>query len=378
MMKNTDSAVNNRNFIGYSLESAISIGLIALLVWWCFLIFRPFLIPVLWAIIIANAVYPFYRKLENGLGGRSKLTATLFTLAAIALLMVPTVMFSGSLIDGVKELSAGLKNGTLTIPPPTDSVATWPVIGESVHKFWHSASVNLQATLLRIGPQLKEIAGGLLSSGAGLALGVIQFVISIMIAGVFLAKAKDCHTISIKIFRSFAGERGAELVDLSSATIRSVAQGVLGVAIIQSLLAGVGMLIVGVPGAGFWTFLVLLLAVVQLPPILVLGPVIFYVFSVSSQTAAVVFAIWGVFVSISDSFLKPLLLGRGVPVPMLVILIGAIGGMMLSGIIGLFVGAVVLSFGFKLFQAWLDKEVQAEPETMVPDPSSVRESDEKK
>ena len=199
-----------------------------------------------------------------------------------------------------------------------------------------------------------------------------------MIAGVFLAKAKDCHTISIKMFRSVAGERGAELVDLSSATIRSVAQGVLGVAIIQSLLAGVGMLIVGVPGAGFWTFLVLLLAVVQLPPILVLGPVIFYVFSVSSQTAAVVFAIWSVFVSISDSFLKPLLLGRGVPVPMLVILIGAIGGMMLSGIIGLFVGAVVLSFGFKLFQAWLDKEVQAEAETMVPDPSSVGESDEKK
>ena len=378
MMKNTNSAGNNRNFIGDSLESAIRIGLIALLVWGCFLIFRPFLIPVLWAIIIANSVYPFYRKLENGLGGRSNLTAALFTLVAIALLMVPTVMLFGSLIDSVKVLSAGLTNGTLTIPPPTDSVATWPVIGESVHKLWHSASVNLQATMLRISPQLKEIAGGLLSSGAGLALGVIQLVISIMIAGVFLAKAKGCYTISIKISRSVAGERGAELVDLSSATIRSVAQGVLGVAVIQSLLAGVGMLVVGVPGAGFWAFLVLLLAVAQLPPILVLGPVIFYVFSVSSKTAAVIFAIWSVLVSISDSFLKPLLLGRGVQVPMLVILIGAIGGMLLSGIIGLFVGAVVLSLGFKLFQAWLDKEVQAEPETMVPDPSSVGESDEKK
>jgi len=377
-MKNTNSAGNNRNFIGDSLESAIRIGLIALLVWGCFLIFRPFLIPVLWAIIIANSVYPFYRKLENGLGGRSNLTAALFTLVAIALLMVPTVMLFGSLIDSVKVLSAGLTNGTLTIPPPTDSVATWPVIGESVHKLWHSASVNLQATMLRISPQLKEIAGGLLSSGAGLALGVIQLVISIMIAGVFLAKAKGCYTISIKISRSVAGERGAELVDLSSATIRSVAQGVLGVAVIQSLLAGVGMLVVGVPGAGFWAFLVLLLAVAQLPPILVLGPVIFYVFSVSSKTAAVIFAIWSALVSISDSFLKPLLLGRGVQVPMLVILIGAIGGMLLSGIIGLFVGAVVLSLGFKLFQAWLDKEVQAEPETMVPDPSSVGESDEKK
>jgi predicted PurR-regulated permease PerM len=378
MMKNTDSAVNNRNFIGDSLESAIHIGLIAFLVWWCLLIVRPFLVPVLWAIIIANAVYPFYRKLENGLGGRSKLMATLFTLVAIVLLMVPTVMLFGSLIDSLKELSAGLKNGTLTIPLPTDSVATWPVIGESVYKFWHSASVNLHATLLRFSPQLKEIAGGLLSSGAGLALGVIQFVISIIIAGVFLAKAKDCHTISIKIFRSVAGERGEEFVDLSSATIRSVAQGVLGVAIIQSLLAGAGMLIVGVPGAGFWAFLVLLLAVVQVPPILVIGPVIFYVFSVSSPTAAVIFAIWGVFVSISDSFLKPLLLGRGVQIPMLVILIGAIGGMMLSGIIGLFVGAVALSIGFKLFQTWLDKEVQVEPETMVPDPSLVDKSDEKK
>ena len=377
-MRNTDSAVNNRNFIGDSLESAIHIGLIAFLVWWCLLIVRPFLVPVLWAIIIANAVYPFYRKLENGLGGRSKLMATLFTLVAIVLLMVPTVMLFGSLIDSLKELSAGLKNGTLTIPLPTDSVATWPVIGKSVYKFWHSASVNLHATLLRFSPQLKEIAGGLLSSGAGLALGVIQFVISIIIAGVFLAKAKDCHTISIKIFRSVAGERGEEFVDLSSATIRSVAQGVLGVAIIQSLLAGAGMLIVGVPGAGFWAFLVLLLAVVQVPPILVIGPVIFYVFSVSSPTAAVIFAIWGVFVSISDSFLKPLLLGRGVQIPMLVILIGAIGGMMLSGIIGLFVGAVALSIGFKLFQTWLDKEVQVEPETMVPVPSLVDKSDEKK
>jgi predicted PurR-regulated permease PerM len=376
MKKITDPAVNNQNFIDDSLKPAIRIGLIALLVWWCFLIFRPFLIPVLWAIIIAVAVYPFYRKLENGLGGRSKLTAALFTLAAIALLMVPTVMLFGSLIDGVKELSAGLKNGTLTIPPPTDSVATWPIIGESVHKFWHSGSVNLQETLLRIGPQLKEIAGDLLYSGGELALGVIQFVFSIIIAGVFLARAGNCHTISNKIFRSFVGERGGELVDLSSATIRSVAQGVLGVAIIQALLAGVGMLIVEVPGAGFWAFLVLLLAVVQLSPLLVMAPVIFYVFSVSSQTTAVIFAIWSVLVSISDSFLKPLLLGRGVQIPMLVILVGAIGGMMLSGIIGLFVGAVVFSLGFTLFHAWLDKEAPVKPETMVLDPSSVGESDE--
>lgn len=376
MKKNTDSAVNNRNFVDDSLKPAIRIGLIALLVWSCFLIFRPFLIPVLWAIIIAVAVYPFYHKLENGLGGRSKLTATLFTLATLALLIVPTILLFESLVVGVKYLSAGLKNGTLTIPPPTDSVATWPFVGESVHKIWYSASVNLQETLHQIGPQFKEIAGDLLYTGGEFALGIIQFVFSIIIAGVFLARADNCHSISNKIFRSVTGEKGSELVDLSSATIRSVAQGVLGVAIIQSLLAGVGMLVAEVPGAGFWALLVLLLAVVQLPPLLVLAPVIFYVFSVSSQTTAVIFAIWAVFVSISDSFLKPLLLGRGVQIPMLVILIGAIGGLMLSGIIGLFVGAVVFSLGFTLFQAWLDKEVPGKPETRVPDTSSVGGSDE--
>ncbi len=378
MINSIDSTASSRNFIGDSLEVAIRIGLIALLVWWCFLILKPFLVPVFWAIIIADAVYPYYLKLENGLGGRTKLTATLFTLVALALLIIPTIMLFGSLVDSIRELSTGLKNGTLTIPPPTDSVATWPVVGESVHKFWQSASVNLQETLVQIGPQLKELVGGLLASGAGLVLGVLQFVISILIAGVFLAKAEDSRNISIKIFRSVTGDKAVELVDLSNATIRSVAQGVLGVAIIQSLLAGIGMLVAGVPGAGFWTLLVLLLAVIQLPPIVVLGPVIFYVFSVSSTTVAVIFAIWGVFVSVSDSFLKPLLMGRGVQIPMLVILIGAIGGMMLSGIIGLFVGAVVLSLGYTLFQNWLDKESPLEPAAAVLDPSSGGESDEKK
>ena len=373
MMNNIDSVTNNRNSVD-SLETAIRIGLIALLVWFCFLVLKPFLIPVIWAIIIADAVFPFYRKLENSMGGRTKLTATLFTLAALALLLVPTIMLFGSLADSFKVLSAGLNSGTLTIPPPADSVAAWPVIGESVHKFWQAASVNLQATLQGIGPQLKEIAGGLLASGAGLILSVIQFSISILIAGVFLAKAEESRAISILIFRRVTGEKAAELVDLSNATIRSVAQGVLGVAIIQSLLAGIGMLAAGVPGAGFWALLVLILAVIQLPPILILGPVIFYVFSVSSTTVAVIFAIWGIFVSISDSFLKPLFLGRGMQIPMLVILIGAIGGMMLAGIIGLFVGAVVLSLGFTIFQAWLDSEAQTEPDGSGRDASSVEES----
>jgi predicted PurR-regulated permease PerM len=145
---------------------------------------------------------------------------------------------------------------------------------------------------------------------------------------------------------------------LAGATVQSVTRGILGVAVIQSLLAGVGMLVVGVPAAGLWALLVLLLAVIQLPPLLVLAPVIVYVFSTSSTVAAVVFAVWSVFVGMSDTFLKPVLMGRGVDVPMLVIFMGAIGGFMLDGIIGLFVGAVVLALGYTLFTAWLQETAE--------------------
>jgi predicted PurR-regulated permease PerM len=131
---------------------------------------------------------------------------------------------------------------------------------------------------------------------------------------------------------------------------------------IQALLASLGLLVVGVPGAGLWALLVLILAIVQLPTILVLGPIIVYVFSTSTTVAAVVFAIWSILVGISDAFLKPLLMGRGVDVPMLVIFIGAIGGFMTSGIIGLFIGAIILALGYKLYLIWLEQDTQPDAE----------------
>ena len=153
------------------------------------------------------------------------------------------------------------------------------------------------------------------------------------------------------LFRS----SGKDYADLSKATIRSVAQGVLGVAIIQSVLSALGMMVMGVPAWGVWTLLILMLAIAQLPPILILGFVSAYVFSVAETTPAVIFLIYCLIVSSSDAFLKPLFLGRGMEIPMLVILLGAIGGMLMSGIIGLFVGAIILALGYQLFMAWLNK-----------------------
>ncbi len=154
----------------------------------------------------------------------------------------------------------------------------------------------------------------------------------------------------------FAGDRGPEIVALATATIRGVMQGVIGVAFIQAILSVIGMVIVGVPAAGIWAALVMILAVIQLPPILVLGPIAAWVFSFTSTGPAVFFLIWALLVSGCDGFLKPVLMGRGVDAPMLVILLGALGGMMLSGIIGLFVGAVVVAITYTLFMAWIEEE----------------------
>ena len=150
-------------------------------------------------------------------------------------------------------------------------------------------------------------------------------------------------------------------------TIRSVAKGVLGVAVIQSLLSAVGLVAIGVPAPGIWAGVILLLAIMQLPPLLVLGPIAVWVFSVADATPATIFAIYAFFVSISDSFLKPLFLGRGMDIPMLVILVGAIGGMMTSGIVGLFVGAVVLAVGYKLLISWMAIEEEEEQEAQAQD-----------
>jgi predicted PurR-regulated permease PerM len=136
-----------------------------------------------------------------------------------------------------------------------------------------------------------------------------------------------------------------------------VVQGVLGVAIIQSILGGVGIWAIGIPAAGLWALIILLLAIMQLPPLLIMGPLAIYAFSFADTTPAIIFLVWSIIVSASDAFLKPIFLGRGVDVPMLVILLGAIGGMILSGIIGLFVGAVVLALSYKVFQALLVDDV---------------------
>lgn len=355
-MSTSSETTRDREFSRKAVEASIRIGLVVIIAAYCFQLIRPFLVPVVWGVIIVVAVYPGYRWLQSALGERRRLAATLLTLVGLALVIVPAVMLGGTLLDGTVALSQGLKDGTLVVPPPPEGAGTWPLIGERLEVFWGQASQNLESTLQKLEPQLQAFGSWLLSTGAGTGIGILQFVIAIIIAGVLLANARAGHQAALAVAMRLVGERGKAFVDIASATVRSVAQGILGVALIQALLAGIGLFVVGVPAAGLWVLLVLLLAVVQLPSMLILGPIIVYVFYTASTFTAVVFMIWSIFAGSCDTFLKPLLLGRGVDVPMLVIFVGAIGGFILEGIIGLFIGAVFLALGYKLFLAWLEEQ----------------------
>src|SRR5947207_4482264 len=355
--------MRDNEFTQNALEATIRIGLVVLLVVWCFQIVQPFVSPILWGIILAIAVYPTHRRVRGLLGDRPGMAALLLTLAILVIVVWPAVLLIGRVLDNVQSLSARWHAGTLSVPPPPPGIEAWPVIGPRLAKFWGLASTNLASALQPLGPQIRQAGAWLLGIAAETGLAIVQFVAAVIIAGVFLAYSEGAQVLAWRIGRRIGGERGAALVDLGGATMRSVARGVLGVAIIQSSLAGVGYFAVGLPAAGLWTLASLVLAVLQIGVGPVLIGAVIYEFAKSDMLTAILFLAWCIFVSVIDNILRPLLLGRGVDVPLVVIFMGAIGGMLASGIIGLFVGAVVLALGYKLFLAWLETDV---PSTLGP------------
>lgn len=343
-----------------ALEVSIHICLFALLAAGCLLILRPFIAVTVWGLIISIAGYPGYCKLQKLLGGRRILASVVFTVLLLAVLIVPIALLAQTLIDGFQSLAAHLHDETLTIPPPPPNIAAWPVVGKPISDLWNLASINLSAALQSFAPQLKAAASGLLLAAAGVGLGVLQFFASIVVAGFLLANSSQCARVSRGLAIHLFGNKGPEFEALAAATVRSVTTGILGVALIQSLLAGLGFLMVRLPGAGLWALLFLVAAVLQVGA-LVLIPVVVYIFATTVIAKAVAFLIWCIFVALIDNVLKPLLLGRGVPVPVVVVFLGAIGGFMAMGIIGLFVGPIVLAVGYKLFLAWLSEGIETVP-----------------
>jgi predicted PurR-regulated permease PerM len=336
------------------IDMYIKIVLLSLLLVWSFYIVKPFVTLIVWSIILAVALHPFYEKLLKITKGKKKgLVTSVFILILVALIIVPTINLTGSIIDSGQELYQSFDEGTLKVPPPAERVKEWPLIGEKIYGVWSSASSNLEDFIVKYKEEISNSLGWLFSSFAGLMGSVALGLFALIIAGVFMSSADAGYRSGVVFANRLASGKGEEFMKMCVSTIRSVVKGILLVAIIQAGLAYLGFVIIGLPAASLFALLVLVFAIVQIPALLAMIPAIAIVFSYAETTPAIIFTIYAIIVALSDNFLKPMLLGKGLATPMLVILIGALGGMMLQGILGLFIGPVVLALMYQIYSNWV-------------------------
>ncbi|WP_374088976.1 AI-2E family transporter [Methylomicrobium lacus] len=344
------------------LDLFIRAGLISFLVVYCYQIFKPFFGLMLWSVILAVALYPLHTMIARKMGGKEGRAATALVLVILLSVLIPTTLLAISFADSTTGLVKQIQSGTLQVPAPNESVAGWPLVGKQLYALWSSAHSDLGAVVTKYEPKIAVVTKQVLGYAASAGTGVLMFLVALVLAGIWMAYGTSGHAAAKAIAKRMTGDKeGEALVALSTSTIRAVAQGVIGIACIQALLLGAGFILVGIPAAGILALLVLVLGIMQIPAALVALPTIVYVLSTHESTpVAIMFTVYTLVAGMADNILKPLMLGRGVNAPMPVILLGALGGMATGGIIGLFLGSVMLALGYQLFMAWVYRENEEE------------------
>ena len=338
------------------IQLAVRLGLLIFLVYWSFVLVRPFIPILVWSMVLTVALYPPYDWLSVHLGGRPKLAAATITVIILAIIIGPVAWLGFGVIDGLQGLAGRLGAGTLDIPSPPESVKDWPIVGAPIYTFWDHASTNIKAVVREIAPHLKPLAGSVLAFAGSAGFGTLKFVAAVALSGFLFHYGPRLVAAIRRIQARLVTQRGQDFVTLAGLTIRTVAQGVIGVAVLQALLAGIGLKLAGVPHAGLLALAVLILAILQIGSAVVLVPVIIWIWATKDFAVALPLTIYLLIVGLADNVLKPLLMGRGLNTPMLVIFIGVLGGMLAHGILGLFVGPIILAVTWELAMAWIREE----------------------
>ncbi|MEM7178336.1 MAG: AI-2E family transporter [Pseudomonadota bacterium] len=337
-----------------AIDIAIRLVLLGLLIGWALTIVAPFAAVVLWAVVLTVALYPAYAWLKRHLGSSGRATWVI-TLFGLLIILGPAVALMTSLIDSVAEISSGLQTGSLQVPPPPDDVQEIPVIGKGLYKLWLDFSTNVSGFVSEHGDKIYAGLRTSLSSLAGFGGSILMFVASLIISAFLyrpgLSMVENARTFA----RRLSGERGGEFVDMAGATIRNVSRGVVGISLAQALLAGVIMVVAGVPAAGLIAMIALVLGIIQVGPGIVLIPTIIWYWTSADTLSAILFTVFMVPVVIGDNFIKPFVMAKGLSTPMLVIFIGVIGGTFTHGLIGLFVGPIVLAVFYELLMVWMQQ-----------------------
>lgn len=345
-------------------DTLIRVALIGGLALLCFQVFSPFLKLTVWSIILAVTMYPAHQWLARRIGRRQGLTSIILVILGISLIVIPTWLLMNSFADSVHRFVGAVQQNTLQIPAPREGVKNLPIVGKKIYETWSNACSDLPGFVQSMQPKIGDLARQALSVVASLGGSMLLFLISFVVASIIMAYGDSVEQSGRAIFSRVAGSsRGESLVKLSIATIRAVAQGVIGVAAIQALLIGLALLLAGIPVAGVLAIIALVLGIAQVPALLITLPVIVYIWASGdySTGTAILHTILLLLTGMADNILKPMMLGRGVDVPMPVILFGALGGMASGGILGMFVGATALALGYEIFKNWAAVDARRDP-----------------
>jgi predicted PurR-regulated permease PerM len=335
------------------IELIIRLSVLALLIYLSFVLIRPFLTIAIWSVILAVALYPLYDRIVRVLGGRRRLAAVLLTLICLLVVIGPASWLLIGLIDGVRTLSERIDFAALVLPQPREWVKQWPLIGDQLYQLWDFAANNVREALTNVAPYLRPVGAGLLGIATEAGMGVLMFFIAIIVAGFLYSPAPILADAIQGLARRLDADRGPEFTALAAATIRTVSRGVIGISALQAFFAGVGFMAAGIPGASLLTSAVLVLGIIQIGPSILIIPLIIWSWMAMETTAAVLFTAYMIPVNLMDNVLRPLVMGRGLNTPMLVILIGVIGGAISYGITGLFLGPIILAVIWELLMAWI-------------------------
>jgi predicted PurR-regulated permease PerM len=336
-------------------ELAVKLGLFFFLVYWATVLLRPFLSIALWSLILAVTLYPAFSWTARLLGGRRKLAAGIVTTMSLLVFTGPIIWLGMSMIEGVASLSHRLSAGDIAIPPAPEGIKSWPFIGERLFYFWDLASTNLKSAITEALPYLSPFTSMGRRMAEGAATGIPTFLISLIIAGVLFPPAPSLLEGVRTVSRRILPTRGQELVKLAGATIRNVSQGVIGISFLQAVLAGLGFLVAGIPGSGLLALGVLVTGILQIQGLMFIPVLLWIWISMETRTALALTAYLAP-VGVLNNVLSPIVMAHGLKTPMLVIFVGLLGGVVAHGVIGLFVGPIVLAVSWELVVAWIEHE----------------------
>jgi predicted PurR-regulated permease PerM len=323
--------------------------------------------------VLAVALYPVFRWLSGLLGNRPKLAATLITLVNLGIIIGPATWLGLGAVDGLRSFAAQLGAGTLTVPSPPAAVKDWPLIGAQLYSLWEQASTNLSAALRQFAPHLKPLAGTMLGLAGDAGVGTVKFLLAVVLTGFLFPAGPRLVAASQRFLSRIVAERSENFLVLAGATIRSVAQGVIGIAVAQGLVIGIILELADVPRAGLFAFAVMMLGILQIGSAIVVIPVLIWIWATKSFAAALIITLCILPASLADNVLKPIVMGRGLTTPALVIFLGVIGGTLAHGIVGLFIGPIILAVAWELLTAWVrDDAVSAVPAAVSAVPADAK------